>query len=138
MTARTSKGTLAAAAAVAVALVLILGTFPAAVFGDDGAPPSQRVETGGILYYNATGSQVSDEDEAWVAVSKSIEDRASQMESVGSSDLAENEFKITLDVKTKEAVENQTISEDAAVVIVFDVSGSMGWNSAGLGLVYAL
>ncbi|MEG1988153.1 MAG: hypothetical protein RR035_03135, partial [Oscillibacter sp.] len=37
----------------------------------------------------------------------------------------ENEFDITLNVTTKEQLENLTVSPDAAVVVVLDVSNSM-------------
>ncbi len=37
----------------------------------------------------------------------------------------ENEFQITLDVRTKAEIRNVELSEDAAVVIVLDLSGSM-------------
>ncbi len=37
----------------------------------------------------------------------------------------ENTFDITLTVQTKETIEEQVVSEDAAVVLVLDVSNSM-------------
>lgn len=43
----------------------------------------------------------------------------------------ENEYEITLDIKTKDNVEVTTQAQDAAVVLVVDVSNSMAWDMGG-------
>ena len=61
-------------------------------------------------------------------VSNGIEETAGK-EQVKTSKIitqtGENQFDVTLTVKTKETIESQTVSKDAAVVLVLDTSNSM-------------
>ncbi|MDR3294956.1 MAG: Cna B-type domain-containing protein [Clostridiales Family XIII bacterium] len=117
-----SKRTLA----VVVAVALVFGTFPAAAFADADPVPGQIKNAGGDVLYDENGAVVTDPAKAWVQVSKTIEDRQSQGDD---SLLGENEFEITLGVKTRMDVKNQTFSEDAAVTVVFDQSYSMLYDA---------
>ena len=78
----------------------------------------QITSNGYTRYYNKTGAEVTTlpvlGDNAVVSVSKTIEGTEN-----------ENEFAITLDVKTSLDISEVEISPDAAVVLVLDISGSM-------------
>ena len=98
--------------ALLIALVLALAlALPAGVLA---ATPSQIVNEGGTVYYDANGNSVS-ESNAVVSMSKTIEATG-----------VENEFIVTLNVKTKQKLlEISGDTPDAAVLLVMDVSNSM-------------
>jgi hypothetical protein len=136
--------------AIALTAAMIVGLFPAGVFAD--LPPTSEIQivkdtagtdTNKIDYFNVTalpnGTPVVDQtkdpdddgdttdgkywnksnqvtpDASKVQVSKSIKETNN-----------ENEFEITLDVLTKEDYVTSTTAKNAAVVLVIDISGSMG------------
>lgn len=85
---------------VLLTLVMILGLLPTSVF----AYEQDQVVSNGLEETSPEGQ---------VKYSKMIEQTG------------ENAFNITLTVKTKEEIKEQTVSQDAAVVLVLDVSNSM-------------
>lgn len=98
-------------------LVLVFILAPAAAFA---APSQDQIVTPGrARFYSTTGTEVIAGpvlgNNAVVSVEKSI---------TGTN--TENEFDITLTVKTSVDVKEITMSADAAVVLVLDISGSMG------------
>lgn len=81
----------------------------------------------GLAYESAT-LRIDDtaaNSDAYVELSKTIE---------GTS--TENEFKITLEVITTEDIDDLGVSPDAAVVLVFDNSISMSWDTDGNTVAY--
>lgn len=78
----------------------------------------QIIDQGHIRYYDTDGMEVNTSPQlgknAVVSVEKSIEGTE-----------IENEFLVTLDVKTSVDISNVKISSDAAVVLTLDVSASM-------------
>ena len=85
---------------VLLTLIMILGLLPTSVF----AYGQDQVVSNGLEETSPEGQ---------VKYSKMIEQTG------------ENAFNITLTVKTKEEIKEQTVSQDAAVVLVLDVSNSM-------------
>ena len=82
---------------------------------------TQIVEKGGTVYYGKDGQPVKGAtglgEEAVVAMTKEVDPGAN-----------ENEFEVTLNVKTnQEVTELSSENPDAAVVLVLDTSGSMGY-----------
>ena len=99
-----------------------------------GPQPSkeQIVTHGRTRYYNAAGTEVTGSpvlgQNAVVSVEKNIAATA-----------VENEFDLTLTVKTSVDISEVTTSADAAVVLVLDISGSMGGiNDSGTDYMPAL
>lgn len=86
---------------VLLTLIMILGLLPTSVFA---ASWKEQVVSNGLEETSPDGQ---------VKYSKMIEQTG------------ENAFDITLTVKTKEEIKEQTVSQDAAVVLVLDVSNSM-------------
>jgi|GEM_PF-6230563 len=116
--------------ALLLATVMMLSLFPLtalAVHEDFGDPhfdnDCQIDEEGDVNFYDADGN-AADEDSFVVSTSKTIAPTAN-----------ENEFEITLQVKTIEDVENFEYSPNLAVVLLIDVSTSMQFppsvNTAG-------
>ena len=109
-------------------LSFVPALIPAAVADEE---PSgiltQVAERGGEAFYDDQGNELSGSAEAWLSVSKTIESAAEN------AALDENEFLITLDVKSKMNVKEVSFSEDAAVILVLDSSGSMHRSPSGLG-----
>lgn len=89
---------------VLLTLVMIVGLLPTSVFAEDA--------TSGTVEWQKDSWTFSEND-GKVAHKKTIEKTG------------ENEFEITLSVKTMEQIKEQAVSEDAAVVLVMDVSNSM-------------
>jgi len=90
----------------------------ASAFADTDA--SQVVESGGTYFYKADGTRSSSgtlgQDNVVVEMSKTIADNPNE----------ENEFEVTLNVRTTQDLEVlQNISPDAAVTLVLDISSSM-------------
>ena len=82
---------------------------------------TQIVDKGGTVYYGKDGQPVKGAtglgEEAVVAMTKEVDPGAN-----------ENEFEVTLNVKTnQEVTELSSENPDAAVVLVLDTSGSMGY-----------
>lgn len=73
------------------------------------------VNAGGTNYYDTAGKE-SESGKEIVNISKTAE-------STG----VENEFEITLEVRTTVNIEEISVTEDTATVLVMDVSGSMDW-----------
>ena len=99
--------------------VMLLTVFPSESFAAD--PPSsadQIIDQGGTRYYDETGSEVTVSpvlgENAVASVAKTIE----------GTDV-ENEFIINLEVNTATNISSVSLSDDAAVVLVLDISDSM-------------
>ena len=117
-----------------VMIAMMITLFPTAVFGAGGVDSTVQIDgQGSPLYYelNETGEIIGEghssplvrpegDDSDRVVLSKTIS---------GTSN--ENEFKIDLTVSTTEDLENLSVSPDAAVVLVMDVSNSMEWYLDG-------
>ena len=118
--------------ALALSLVPVGATGDSEANGGNGNSDTQIVNGGGTVYYDKNGYRVEGatglDDNAVVAMSKTVR----QTE--------ENQFEVTLQVKTNQKV-NELTSEtpDAAVVLVIDLSNSMtetgSWNKTRLELV---
>ena len=107
--------------ALALSLVPVGATGVSKTNGDNGNSDTQIVYEGGKVFYNKDGKQVDtsnlgDKDSV-VEMSKTVEKTDK-----------ENEFLVTLNVKTNQNLtELSSANPDAAVVLVLDVSGSMDW-----------
>ncbi len=88
---------------VLLTLVMIVGLLPTSVFAED-----------------ATSGTVEWQKDSWTFSGDGKVAHKKTIEKTG-----ENEFEITLSVKTMEEIKEQAVSEDAAVVLVMDVSNSM-------------
>lgn len=103
-----------------LALVMCLSLVNISAFATGSSQDSEQqiVSVGGKTWYTGEGdSQVSateEPDTYDVSVSKTIEGTET-----------ENRFKITLEVTTKQQLDELKVSADAAVVLVIDVSNSM-------------
>ncbi len=104
-------------------LVMVVGIFPANVLALGAGTPTNQIgnhwaadSMTGVLAVTPelTGNTSKSYADGWVLTDKTI--------SAGTN---ENEFLITLDVRTKAEIENIVFSEDAAAVIVIDLSNSM-------------
>ena len=118
--------------ALALSLVPVGAAGASETNGGNGNSDTQIVNEGGTVYYDKTGNRVEDatelDDNAVVAMSKTVK----QTE--------ENQFEVTLQVKTNQKVTELTSeTPDAAVVLVIDLSNSMtetgSWNKTRLELV---
>ena len=101
-------------------LVMVVGIFPANVLALGAGTPTNQIgnhwaadSMTGVLAVTPelTGNTSKSYADGWVLTDKTI--------SAGTN---ENEFLITLDVRTKAEIENIVFSEDAAAVIVIDLS----------------
>ena len=106
------------ALALILTLIMVLGLMPAAMAATEPTTTPSQIgsyyDKDGKLTGSSGPSQLSYEQDK-VFVSKTIAQTGK-----------ENEFEITLEVKTTETIENVSSAPDAAVVLVLDVSGSMG------------
>ena len=118
--------------ALALSLVPVGATGDSEANGGNGNSDTQIVNGGGTVYYDKNGHRVEGatglDDNAVVAMSKTVK----QTE--------ENQFEVTLQVKTNQKVTELTSeTPDAAVVLVIDLSNSMtetgSWNKTRLELV---
>ena len=118
--------------ALALSLVPVGATGVSETNGGNGNSDTQIVNGGGTVYYDKNGHRVEGatglDDNAVVAMSKTVK----QTE--------ENQFEVTLQVKTNQKVTELTSeTPDAAVVLVIDLSNSMtetgSWNKTRLELV---
>jgi len=102
--------------------LLVLCLLPGAAFGAEDQIVSGR--SAATRYYDDSGRQIAEPYDPGsydyaVTLTKSVTD------TVDGEKLPENEFEITLDVKTTVDVSTIEISPDAAVVLVLDMSSSM-------------
>ena len=107
--------------ALALSLVPVGAAGVSKTNGDNGNSDTQIVNGGGKVFYDKNGKQVDasalDEKNSVVEMSKNVEGTGK-----------ENEFLVTLNVKTNQNLtELSSENRDAAVVLVLDVSGSMDW-----------
>lgn len=96
-----------------------IGAFAAAPSAVEEQEKAQIIEEGGTVYYNQDGQQVENgklgEDGVVVEMSKTV-----------AATGVENEFEVTLQVKTNQSLKEIPASTpDAAVMLVMDVSNSM-------------
>ena len=103
-------------------LVMLLGLVPTGVFAAEPTDTEKQewmqiVEPGGVTYYTADGTEGSEGDYA-VKLTKTVNPTG-----------IENRFTINLEVETKQNIQELKAAPDAAVVLVFDASGSMGAES---------
>lgn len=118
-----------------VMIAMMISLFPTAVFGATEDPTASRVQIDGEkspVYYalDENGNINTEVEPTTDPVVKPVEEKGGATDRVVMSKSIkgtekENEFDITLTVSTKEELEKMTISPDAAVVLVMDVSGSM-------------
>ena len=119
MMAKRMKRTLA----LALSLVMVLGLLPAAAFAarveDEYDSTAQIVDAGGTRYFKKDGNGVAE-------TTKEAGDAILEITKSVAGTQVENEFEITLQIKTTEDL--TTIpgkTPDSAVVLVLDVSNSM-------------
>ena len=105
--------------ALALSLVPVGATGVSKTNGDNGNSDTQIVYEGGKVFYNKDGKQV---DTSNLGDKDSVVEMAKNVEKTDK----ENEFLVTLNVKTnQDLTELSSANPDAAVVLVLDVSGSM-------------
>ena len=97
--------------AMLLAMVMVLGMIPLSALATPD-PTNQILTNGNVQYFGETGNTAT-QNEAWVEMSKIA------------TQINENEFDITLSVKTRVEVKEWEVPEDAVTAIVFDLSGSM-------------
>ena len=104
-----------------LAFLMLLTVFPSESFAADPPSPADQITNqGGTRYYDDTGAEVTESqspvlgDNAAVSVAKTIEETD-----------VENEFIINLEVNTATNISGVSLSGDAAVVLVLDISDSM-------------
>ena len=109
-----------------LALCMSLLPMTALAAGRSGTPTeaqNQVVENGGTVYYDKEGKEVT-------ASQLGDNNSVVEMTKTVASTEKENEFEVTLNVKTNQNVtELSSENPDAAVVLVIDTSGSMGYCS---------
>lgn len=107
--------------ALALSLVPVGATGVSKTNGDNGNSDTQIVDGGGTVFYNKDGNRVG---ASALGDKDSVVEMAKNVEKTDK----ENEFLVTLNVKTnQDLTELSSENPDAAVVLVLDVSGSMDW-----------
>ncbi len=107
--------------ALALSLVPVGATGVSKTNGDNGNSDTQIVDGGGTVFYNKDGNRVG-------ASALGDKDSVVEMSKTVAETDKENEFLVTLNVKTnQDLTELSSENPDAAVVLVLDVSGSMDW-----------
>ena len=107
--------------ALALSLVPVGATGVSKTNGDNGNSDTQIVDGGGTVFYDKNGNRV---DASELGNSGSVVEMSKNVEKTDK----ENEFLVTLNVKTnQDLTELSSENPDAAVVLVLDVSGSMDW-----------
>ena len=110
------------ALALILTLIMVLGLMPAAMAA---AEPASLKQIGHYAPANDdTGGTLGEPKEGTLA-EKTLEGGKVIISKTIAGTETENEFEITLEVKTTETIENVSSAPDAAVVLVLDVSGSM-------------
>ena len=108
--------------ALILTLIMVLGLMPAAMAA---AEPASLKQIGNYAPANDdTGGTLGEPKEGTLA-EKTLEGGKVIISKTIAGTETENEFEITLEVKTTETIENVSSAPDAAVVLVIDVSGSM-------------
>lgn len=107
--------------AMLMALALLVSLMPMGVLAVGEPADDQIVNDGGTVFYDKDGNTVTagslGENDSVVEMSKTVEETDD-----------ENEFLVTLNVRTNQNLtELSSTNPDAAVVLVLDVSGSMDW-----------
>ena len=112
---------------VLIAIAMLISMAPSMAFASVASPASQIGFTltvnktdGQLTGDSVTGSTENIYENGYVVVNKTVQ-----------AGTDENQFTITLDVTTKEKIEEISASEDAAVVLVIDTSGSMSDSTGG-------
>ncbi|MFV0517972.1 MAG: VWA domain-containing protein, partial [Aminipila sp.] len=95
-------------------MVAFTYSIPINVFANTSINTAEVVKQGDKTYYDKNGNSVASFDNAAVELSKTIKKLS-----------GDNEFEITLNVRTKDEVQTSTKENDAATVLVMDVSNSM-------------
>lgn len=109
--------------ALALSLVPVGATGVSKTNGDNGNSDTQIVNGGGKVFYNRDGNRV---DASELGNNGSVVEMSKTVAETGE----ENEFEVTLNVKTNQNVEElSSENPDAAVVLVIDTSGSMKYCS---------
>ena len=109
--------------ALALSLVPVGATGVSKTNGDNGNSDTQIVYEGGKVFYNKDGNRV---DASELGNNGSVVEMSKTVAETGE----ENEFEVTLNVKTNQNVEElSSENPDAAVVLVIDTSGSMKYCS---------
>ena len=109
--------------ALALSLVPVGATGVSKTNGDNGNSDTQIVNGGGKVFYNKDGNRV---DASELGNNGSVVEMSKTVAETGE----ENEFEVTLNVKTNQNVEElSSENPDAAVVLVIDTSGSMKYCS---------
>ena len=107
--------------ALALSLVPVGATGDSEANGGNGNSDTQIVDEGGKVFYDKNGKQV---DASELGDKDSVVEMSKTVAETGE----ENEFLVTLNVKTNQNLtELSSANPDAAVVLVLDVSGSMDW-----------
>lgn len=102
-----------------LALVMCISLVQITAFAAGEASEQQIVKNGTETYWDADQKKVEETGDWITSVKKTIEGTET-----------ENKFKITLDVKTTFDTKTVQVASDTDVVLVIDVSGSMGYCSA--------
>lgn len=102
-----------------LALVMCISLVQITAFAAGEASEQQIVKNGTETYWDANQKKVEETGDWITSVKKTIEGTET-----------ENKFKITLDVKTTFDTKTVQVASDTDVVLVIDVSGSMGYCSA--------
>ncbi len=102
-----------------LALVMCISLVQITAFAAGEASEQQIVKNGTETYWDAIQKKVEETGDWITSVKKTIEGTET-----------ENKFKITLDVKTTFDTKTVQVASDTDVVLVIDVSGSMGYCSA--------
>lgn len=109
--------------ALALSLVPVGATGVSKTNGGNGNSDTQIVDGGGTVFYDKNGNQV---DASELGDKDSVVEMSKTVAETGE----ENEFEVTLNVKTNQNVEElSSENPDAAVVLVIDTSGSMKYCS---------
>lgn len=102
-----------------LALVMCISLVQITAFAAVETSEQQIVKNGTETYWDANQNKVEETGDWITSVKKTIEGTET-----------ENKFKITLDVKTTFDTQTVQVASDTDVVLVIDVSGSMGYCSA--------
>ena len=110
------------ALALILTLIMVLGLMPAAMAA---AEPASLQQIGHYAPANDDTDGALGEPTKGTPSEKTLEGGKVIISKTIAGTETENEFEITLEVKTTETIENVSSAPDAAVVLVIDVSGSM-------------
>ena len=116
--------------------VLLLAMLPFTAMADEPAEQIEKLGNDPIYYKWNDTSKTFVKDDTNPLVSNNPSGGAPEVKVTktieGSASKKENEFDITLTVETDQRIESSVTAPTAAVVLVIDVSGSMGSNTDGM------